>query len=242
MWPVLFIAKKLLCRVGCLLAVRYSSYLQLPVICAILVPSALPLVLGRTGKHYTAATVHLFRKMSRSGTDLMLKVCLPERFNVCYTSIGSPCFERNTLWRHVRLHVFISFLFFIDSPFSCDLNCQSFHTLPFHPFINFLEKKIVSFSHVLELAEFVFVSILIFININLYNCSCDCIHSLKCVLYCLYSFMCFFCLIMVLFCVMFVICLLCLIVLPLPPGKTPFSVKINKNYNVLPHTCIAEMF
>jgi hypothetical protein len=32
----------------------------------------------------------------------------------------------------------------------------------------------------------------------------------------------------VLFCVMCVICLLCLIVLPLPPGKNPFEVKINK--------------
>jgi hypothetical protein len=27
------------------------------------------------------------------------------------------------------------------------------------------------------------------------------------------------------------ICLLCLIVLPLPPGKNPFAVKINNNYN-----------
>jgi hypothetical protein len=30
---------------------------------------------------------------------------------------------------------------------------------------------------------------------------------------------------------MCVICLLCLIVLPLPPGKTPFAVKINNNSN-----------
>jgi type IV secretory pathway component VirB8 len=36
-------------------------------------------------------------------------------------------------------------------------------------------------------------------------------------------------LIVVLFCVMCVICLLCLIVLPLPPGKNPFAVKINNN-------------
>jgi uncharacterized sodium:solute symporter family permease YidK len=37
--------------------------------------------------------------------------------------------------------------------------------------------------------------------------------------------------IVVLFCVMCVNCLLCLIVLPLPPGKTPFAVKINNNNN-----------
>jgi hypothetical protein len=33
----------------------------------------------------------------------------------------------------------------------------------------------------------------------------------------------------VLFCVMYVICVLCLIVVPLPPGKNPFAVKINNN-------------
>jgi hypothetical protein len=33
----------------------------------------------------------------------------------------------------------------------------------------------------------------------------------------------------VLFCVMCVICVLCLIVLPLPPGKNPFPLKINNN-------------
>jgi hypothetical protein len=33
-------------------------------------------------------------------------------------------------------------------------------------------------------------------------------------------------LIVVLFCVMCVICVLCLIVVPLPPGETPFAVKI----------------
>jgi hypothetical protein len=38
-------------------------------------------------------------------------------------------------------------------------------------------------------------------------------------------------LIMVLFCVMCVICLLCLTVLPLPPGKNQFAVKINNNNN-----------
>jgi hypothetical protein len=36
-------------------------------------------------------------------------------------------------------------------------------------------------------------------------------------------------LIVVLLCVMCVICLLCLIVLPLPPGKNPFAVRINNN-------------
>jgi hypothetical protein len=35
----------------------------------------------------------------------------------------------------------------------------------------------------------------------------------------------------VLFCVMRVICVLCLIVVPLPPGKNPFAVKINNNNN-----------
>jgi hypothetical protein len=35
-------------------------------------------------------------------------------------------------------------------------------------------------------------------------------------------------LIVVLFCVMCVICVLCLIAVPLPPGKPPFAVKINK--------------
>jgi hypothetical protein len=38
-----------------------------------------------------------------------------------------------------------------------------------------------------------------------------------------------FCLVVVLFCVMCVICVLCLIVVPLPPGKNPFAVKINNN-------------
>jgi hypothetical protein len=36
-------------------------------------------------------------------------------------------------------------------------------------------------------------------------------------------------LVVVLFCVMCVIGVLCLIVLPLPPGKCPFAVKINNN-------------
>jgi hypothetical protein len=30
---------------------------------------------------------------------------------------------------------------------------------------------------------------------------------------------------------MFVICVLCLIVVPLPPGKNPFALKINNNIN-----------
>jgi hypothetical protein len=56
-------------------------------------------------------------------------------------------------------------------------------------------------------------SMLIFININLYNCSCDYLYSfcivcpLVCVVLCAV-----FRLIMVLFCVMCVICSLCLIV------------------------------
>jgi hypothetical protein len=35
----------------------------------------------------------------------------------------------------------------------------------------------------------------------------------------------------VLFCVKCVICVLCLIVVPLPPGKNSFAVKINNNNN-----------
>jgi hypothetical protein len=34
-------------------------------------------------------------------------------------------------------------------------------------------------------------------------------------------------LIVMLFCVMCVVCMLCLIVVPLPPGESPFAVKIN---------------
>jgi hypothetical protein len=40
-------------------------------------------------------------------------------------------------------------------------------------------------------------------------------------------------LIVVLFCVTYVICLSCLILLPLPPGKDPFAVKINNNLDGL---------
>jgi hypothetical protein len=39
-------------------------------------------------------------------------------------------------------------------------------------------------------------------------------------------------LIVVLFCVMCVICVLCFVVVPLPPGKYPFAVKINNNNNI----------
>jgi hypothetical protein len=35
----------------------------------------------------------------------------------------------------------------------------------------------------------------------------------------------------ILFCVMCDICVLCLIVVPLPPGRNPFTVKINNNNN-----------
>jgi hypothetical protein len=35
----------------------------------------------------------------------------------------------------------------------------------------------------------------------------------------------------VLFCMMSVICVLCRIVVPLPPGKNPFAVKINYEYS-----------
>jgi hypothetical protein len=37
----------------------------------------------------------------------------------------------------------------------------------------------------------------------------------------------------VLFCVMCVICVLCLSVVPLPPGKNLFAVKINNNNNII---------
>jgi hypothetical protein len=71
---------------------------------------------------------------------------------------------------------------------------------------------------------------LIFININLYNCSCDYLYSfcVVCPLLCVCVVLCaVFRLIVVLFCVICVVCLLCLIVLSLPPGKNPFAVKIN---------------
>jgi hypothetical protein len=40
-------------------------------------------------------------------------------------------------------------------------------------------------------------------------------------------------LIVVLFCVMCVVCVLCLIVVPLPPGETPFAVKISNKNNTI---------
>jgi hypothetical protein len=71
------------------------------------------------------------------------------------------------------------------------------------------------------------------ININLYNCSCNCIccscicivivcsvSLIVCVVLCAV-----FCLRVICY---FVRCVLCLIVVPLPPDKTPFAVKINK--------------
>jgi hypothetical protein len=61
-----------------------------------------------------------------------------------------------------------------------------------------------------------------------------CIHCVCCVLYCLCSFVC--CVLFecgVLFCVMCVIRVLRLIVVPLPPGKNPFAVKINNNNNLI---------
>jgi hypothetical protein len=83
-------------------------------------------------------------------------------------------------------------------------------------------------------------SMLIFININLYNCCCEiyitvvviiCIHSVYCVLYCVRSFVC---------CVSFdrcvILCDACYLFVvsyckPLPPGKNPFA--INKYYIIL---------
>jgi hypothetical protein len=39
--------------------------------------------------------------------------------------------------------------------------------------------------------------------------------------------------VVVLFCVMCVICVLCLIIVPLPPGKNPFAVKINNKIIII---------
>jgi hypothetical protein len=74
-------------------------------------------------------------------------------------------------------------------------------------------------------------SILVFININLFNCSCVVANHI-CIVFilCSVSFIAcvvlcaVFCLSVVLFCVMCVICVLCLIVVSLPPGKNPFAV------------------
>jgi hypothetical protein len=65
----------------------------------------------------------------------------------------------------------------------------------------------------------------LFQDINLYNCSCDCLYSFCVVCFLVCVVLCsVFCLSMVLFCVMCVISVLCLIVVPLPPGKNPFVV------------------
>jgi hypothetical protein len=58
------------------------------------------------------------------------------------------------------------------------------------------------------------------------NCSCDCCIFILCRVFIVCVVLCnVFRLILVLFCVM------CLIVVPLPPGKNPFAVKINNNNN-----------
>jgi hypothetical protein len=78
----------------------------------------------------------------------------------------------------------------------------------------------------------------LFINSNLHNCSCNCIccsSNYICIAFivCSVSFIVciFLCVVLfecgVLFCVMCVICVLWLIVVPLPPGKDTFAVKIN---------------
>jgi hypothetical protein len=79
-------------------------------------------------------------------------------------------------------------------------------------------------------------SVLIFINISLYNCSynciccsCNCIHCVCYVLYCLCSFL--YCVLFqrdVLFCIVCVLCMLCLTVVPPSLVKNQFAVKINK--------------
>jgi hypothetical protein len=70
---------------------------------------------------------------------------------------------------------------------------------------------------------------LIFINTNLYYCSCDCCIFILSRVFIVYVVLfAVFRLIFVLFCVMCVICVLCLIVARLPPGRNPFAVKIHK--------------
>jgi hypothetical protein len=69
---------------------------------------------------------------------------------------------------------------------------------------------------------------IIFINITLYNCSCDCCIFILCRVFIVCVVLCtVFRLIVVLLCVMYVVCMLCLVVVPLPPGENPFAVKIN---------------
>jgi hypothetical protein len=68
---------------------------------------------------------------------------------------------------------------------------------------------------------------------NLYNCSCNCIvfivcsvSFIVCVVLCVV-----FCLRVVCYFVWCVICVLCLIVVALPPGKNPFTAKVNNSNN-----------
>jgi uncharacterized membrane protein len=67
---------------------------------------------------------------------------------------------------------------------------------------------------------------------KIYNCSCDCCILILCCVFIVCVVLCaVFRLIVVLFRVICVICVLCLIVVPLPPGRNPFAVKINNNNN-----------
>jgi hypothetical protein len=71
---------------------------------------------------------------------------------------------------------------------------------------------------------------LIFVNTTLYNCICDCCVFIVCRVFIVCVVLCaVFRLIVVLLCVICIACVLCLLLVPLPPGKTPFAVKINKN-------------
>jgi hypothetical protein len=59
-------------------------------------------------------------------------------------------------------------------------------------------------------------------------CSCDCCIFILCRVFIVRVVLCaVFRLIIVLFSVVCVVCVLCLIVVPLPPDKNPFAVKIN---------------
>jgi hypothetical protein len=72
------VAVKRVHSIGCLLVVRCSKslgscYLKLPVICTALVCSAFPLILGRSGKHYTAATCPFVQEDEPLWNRLMVK-------------------------------------------------------------------------------------------------------------------------------------------------------------------------
>jgi hypothetical protein len=100
-----------------------------------------------------------------------------------------------------------------------------------------LNKGKASWHYVFHCCYCLVYSMLSFINVNLYNCSCEiyiivvviiCIRSAQCVLYCMCSFVC---------CVSFdrgvILCVVCCLFIvsyckPLPPGKNPFAV--NKYY------------